>query len=98
MAATQPRRDADNLAILEKLRPVYEGLKAQKIRSESDVARFEQELANAKAAAEAELGTSNLDEIRARIAADRTANTAAVDEFEKKIGEIKRASEALGKG
>jgi predicted nucleic acid-binding Zn-ribbon protein len=97
MAEINVRKDAENLAILERLRPEYERLKTEKIRSESDVERYEKELADARAAAVAALGTADLMEIRGRIERDRAVNTEAVDAFEAALAEIRRSSDALGK-
>ena len=97
VAAAKPRNDTENLAVLERLRPVFEGLKADRIRTESDLARYEQEIAEHRATAEVELGTSDLAQIRQMIQERRAENTAMVDQFETAIAAVKSRLEALPK-
>ncbi len=87
--STKSRNDKDNLARLEALRPVYEDLRNQRIRSEGDVARAQQDLAEAERLAKEELGTSDLGEIRRMVDERWRGNTAKVDEFEASVNDIR---------
>ncbi len=75
------RKDSENLQRLEELRPLYEALKAERIRAESDIERLTRELDEARQSALEQLGTDDEDEIRRMIEAARARNTEAVEAF-----------------
>lgn len=76
-----PHRDSESLGRLEDLRPVFERLKADRIRAESDIERLTRELDEARRLARQELGTDDEDEIRRMIAAAEAETEAAVAAF-----------------
>ena len=75
------RKDSENLQRLEELRPLYEALKAERIRAESDIERLTREHDEARQSALEQLGTDDEDEIRRLIEAARARNTEAVEAF-----------------
>ena len=90
------RTDSENLQRLEALRPLHEALKAERIRAESDIARLERELEEARQAARAQFGTDDEDEIRRLIEAARARNTDAVEAFAAMLQGIAARLEPLG--
>ncbi len=95
MTSSRGRSNADNLKLLEQLRPTFEKLRAERIRAESDIERLEQELEEARAEARAELGTDDEEEIRRLIAATETENAALVQEFAATIRAIEQRLKEL---
>ena len=87
----KPRSDRENLAKLDRLRPIHEDLKGQKIRSESELQRAIRDLEEARRAAEEEVGTSDLDQIRGMVEERWAANTRDVDDFEAKVNAVQAA-------
>lgn len=87
---TQARKDADNLKILERLKPEFDQLKTMRIRTEAEVERHSQEYDAAKAQAREALGTDEEAEIRRLIEAGREENTREVDAFVAAIEDVKR--------
>lgn len=86
---TAPRKDAENLKILEALKPEFERLKATRIRTEAEVERHAREHDEAKAEARERLGTDDETSIRALIEEGRARNTEAVDAFVAAIDDVK---------
>lgn len=76
------RTNADTLALLERLRPAYERLRAERIRAEGEIERLTRELEAAREAARAELGTDDEGEIAVMIETARARNAALVEAFE----------------
>jgi len=79
--AANARNDAENLKAIEAIRPLFEKLQADRIRTEADIVRLAREHEEAKALAMEELGTSDETEIRTMIEDARLGNTQAADEF-----------------
>ncbi len=94
--AIKPRSDRDNLAKLERLRPIHEDLKGQRIRSQSELERARKDLEDARREAEEEVGTSDVAEIRHMVEQRWTANTRDVDEFESKVMAVQAAIPSQG--
>lgn len=90
MNAKRPRTDADNLKLLDQLRPTFEQLKAERIRAESEIDRLTKELEAARADARRELGTDDEEELRRMILTTQEENTALVDSFSDAIRDIER--------
>ena len=88
------RKDSENLQRLEELRPLYEALKAARIRAESDIERLTRELDEARQSALEQLGTDDEDEIRRMIEAARVRNTQAVEAFAATLRSIAARLEA----
>jgi hypothetical protein len=88
MGDAPTRVDAENLKLLEQLRPKFERLKVERIRAESEIERLTLELEEARRLARQELGTDDEDGIRRMIDAARTRNTAMVEEFAALVHEI----------
>ena len=88
------RKDSENLQRLEELRPLYEALKAERIRAESDIERLTRELDEARQSALEQLGTDDEDEIRRMIEAARARNTEAVEAFAATLRSIAARLEA----
>jgi chromosome segregation ATPase len=74
--------DMDNVRRIEQLRAMFERLRTERIRAESEVERLQRELEQAREAARAAFGTDSEDEIRNMIETARAQNTRVVDEFE----------------
>lgn len=81
--------------MLDQMRPLYERLKAEKIRTESDLERLEKDYAAARQAAIAALGTDDEDQIRAHIQEIWATNSAAVDDFKSLLLQIEADLNAL---
>lgn len=95
---TAMRKDADNLKILETLRPEFDKLRTERIRNEDAIERHARDYETAKANAEQVLGTSDEAEIRAKIESIRTENTKAVDDFAASLRDVQERLEALERG
>lgn len=96
MRSTLTRMDSESLKRLEKLRPEFERLKAERIRAEGEIARLEQELQAAREFARRELGTDDETAIRRMIEDARARNTAMVEDFAGMLGAIGARLTKLG--
>ncbi len=85
------RPDAENLAIIEKLRPEHTALTNKLIRSETELERGERDVAELMTSLKDGWGTDDLDKIRAVVRDNYETNTKAVDEFQAKIEAAKQA-------
>lgn len=81
MAKSRTRPGADGLSRLDELRPVFERLKAERIRAESEVERLTRELDAARRSAREAFGTDDEEEIRRMVADAEARNAAAIDDF-----------------
>lgn len=75
------RKDSDNLAIIERLKPKHAAELNKKIRFEAELERGERDLEEMLAQLEAGWGTRDLEEVRNIVKANYEANTTLVDEF-----------------
>lgn len=78
---SQMRKDSDNLAIIERLKPKHAAELNKKIRFEAELERGERDLEELLAQLEEGWGTRDLDKVRDIVKANYEANTAIVDEF-----------------
>ena len=96
MAMKTARLDSENLRLLDQLRPAFERLRTERIRSEGEIERLGRELEGARAEALAAFGTDDEAEIRRLIEAARAENTALVDAFAGRVRAIGARLGALG--
>lgn len=82
------RNDAENIRILEQLRPEYDQLKTAQIKVVSEIERLEAEIAQEEARVLELLGTHDQKEMEALIHDGWKDNTAVVDEFKSIIDAI----------
>lgn len=92
------RNDAENLKILEQLRPQYDQLKTAQIRLVAESERLEAEIAAEEAKAVELLGTHDQEEMKKLIHDAWTDNTAVVDEFKSIIDNINATFRQLSGG
>ena len=93
--AAPARSNQENLTLLERLRPDYERLKAERIRAEGEIERLGRELEAARLAARAEFGTDDEGEIAAMIAVARARDAALVDAFAEALRAVESRLAAL---
>lgn len=84
------RNDAENLRILEELKPEFERLKTERIRTDDAIERHAAEFETAKARALEVLKTADEAEIRTMISDLRDRNTQAVDDFRASLQDVKK--------
>lgn len=84
------RSDAENLKILNGIKPRFEELRKLVIRNDADLERAKQDLNVAKEDAMRIAGTSDEDEIRQIIMDGQRKNSEAVDTFVTQIEEVER--------
>lgn len=89
------RKDSENLAIIEKMKPEHEQLRNLKIRTDTELERGERDIAELKKELMESCGTDDLDAVRAKIVENYAANTAAVDEYVALFSAVKSALEAI---
>jgi hypothetical protein len=92
------RKDSDNIAILEKLRPEHGAALNRLIRSEADLERGERDIAEHRAALKEGWQTDDLDAVRGIILANYAANTRDVDEFAALLDEVRRELAVIDAG
>jgi phage shock protein A len=98
MTTGQSRPIADSLRRLEEMRTIYERLRTERIRAESEVERLTVELERVRESARATFGTDDENEIARLIEAARASNADAIAEFESLIRDLQTRLEALGGG
>jgi uncharacterized protein YaaN involved in tellurite resistance len=98
MTTGQSRPIADSLRRLEEMRTIYERLRTERIRAESEVERLTVELERVRESARATFGTDDENEIARLIEAARARNADAIAEFESLIRDLQTRLEALGGG
>lgn len=89
------RKDSENLAIIERLKPEHEKLRNLRIRNEAELERGERDIAELKQELMESCGTDDLDAVRAKIVENYVANTSAVDEYVALFNAVKSALEAI---
>ncbi len=89
------RNDAENIKILEQLRPQFEQLRTAQIRLVAESERLEAEIAAEEARALEMLGTHDQAEMEKIIQDAWADNTAVVDEFKGIIDEINNSYKQL---
>lgn len=80
------------------MRTIYERLRTERIRAESEVERLTVELERVRESARATFGTDDENEIARLIEAARAHNADAIAEFESLIRDMQTRLEALGGG
>ena len=80
------------------MRTIYERLRTERIRAESEVERLTVELERVRESARATFGTDDENEIARLIEAARAHNADAIAEFESLIRNMQTRLEALGGG
>jgi uncharacterized protein YaaN involved in tellurite resistance len=98
MTTGQSRQNADSLRRLNEMRAIYERLRTERIRAESEVERLAVELERVRESARAMFGTDDENEIAGLIEAARARNADAIAEFESLIRDMETRLEALGGG
>lgn len=86
--ASPARTDAETLGILEKVRPVYERLRSERMRNEGVIQGCERDHKAAEERAMEMFGTSDEGEIRAIIEERRARNATRVDDFDAQVRQI----------
>lgn len=81
-------RDSQVEQELHELRKQYEFLRERKVRTEQDVANLTDQLEALKKQAEAEYGTSNMDELKALLEQKRQQNEEVVAKYRDHIRTI----------
>jgi uncharacterized protein YaaN involved in tellurite resistance len=80
------------------MRTIYERLRTERIRAESEVERLTVDLERVRESARATFGTDDENEIARLIEAARASNADAIAEFESLIRDLQTRLEALGGG
>ncbi|MBG0791581.1 MAG: hypothetical protein H0S80_13910 [Desulfovibrionaceae bacterium] len=81
-------RDASVERELNELKQQYESLRDRKVRTEQDVANLTEQLETLKKQAEAEYGTSDMEELQALLEQKRQQNEEAVARYREHIAAI----------
>jgi hypothetical protein len=90
------RLESDSLRRLDDLRKTFDKLRAERIRAEGEVERLTRDLDEARALAQAELGTSDEAEIRNLIEVALAQNAKQVEEFGSALGDVEARLRQLG--
>jgi hypothetical protein len=90
------RLESDSLRRLDDLRKTFDKLRAERIRAEGEVERLTRDLDEARALAQAELGTSDEMEIKNLIEAALAQNAKLVEEFGAALGNVEARLRQLG--
>ena len=90
------RLQTDQLRRLEEMRKTLDKLRAERIRSEREVARLPRELDEARALAKAELGTDDEAQIQSLIEEAQRRNAKLTEEFGIALREIETRLKQLG--
>jgi hypothetical protein len=90
------RLESDSLRRLDDLRKTFDKLRAERIRAEGEVERLTRDLDEARALAEAELGTSDEVEIKNLIEAALAQNAKLVEEFGAALSDVEARLRQLG--
>ena len=90
------RLESDSLRRLDDLRKTFDKLRAERIRAEGEVERLTRDLDEARALAQAELGTSDEAEIKNLIEAALAQNAKLVEEFGAALGDVEARLRQLG--
>jgi hypothetical protein len=88
--------DTETMRRIDEMRAVFERLRTERIRAESEVERLKGELDRARAEARATFGTDSEDEIRSLIEAARAENVARLEAFGMLLGDIEARLRGLG--
>lgn len=83
-----PERDTRVERELNELRQQYQRLRDRKVRTEQDVANLTEQLETLKRQAEAEYGTSDIEELQALLEEKRRTNEEAVARYREHIRTI----------
>jgi hypothetical protein len=78
---TTPRKDSDNLAIIERLKPKHAAEINRKIRLEAELERGERDVEELLGRLEKLCGTRDINQVRDIVKANYTASTEAIDRF-----------------
>ena len=89
------KNDAENIRILEQLRPRYDSLRTAQIKLSAEEDRLSQEIADEEAKAIETFGTCDPDSLDKIISDAWADNTAVVDEFVNIVNEIDAAYRQL---
>ncbi len=93
--ASMPEEDKKIQQALEALRKEYDGLHKKKIETDTTLQNLEDQLEELKKRAEAEYGTSDLEELKAMLARWREENARRIAEYQEHIQSIKEALEKI---
>lgn len=94
-AQAVPLEDQKIQEALETLRKEYEGLRKKKIETDTTLENLKEQLEELKKRAEAEYGTSDVEELKALLARWREENAQKVADYQKHIAAIKDALERI---
>lgn len=89
------RKDSENLAIIERLKPKHAAELSKLIRFEAELERGERDLEELFVELEQRWGTRDLNKIRELVTQNYAANTEAVDQWIAKREAVNEALEAL---
>jgi hypothetical protein len=90
-----PRKDADNRAIIDALKPKHAAELNKKIRYEAELERGEKDLEELLAQLEAGWGTRDLNKIRDIVKENYEENTILVDRFRDALAAVAEGLEAV---
>lgn len=90
-----PEEDRRIQEALEALRKEYDGLHKKKIETDTTLQNLREQLEELKKRAEAEYGTSDVEELKAMLAQWREENARKVADYEAHIRSIKEALENI---
>jgi glutathione S-transferase len=90
--------DSKTLKRLDELRPVYDRLRAERIRAESEIERLTAELEEARRLARDAFGTDDEAALTGLVEAARAENDAAVEAFSARLRAIEARLARSGGG
>jgi hypothetical protein len=89
------RKDSDNLAMIEQLKPKHATEMNRKIKLEAELERGERDVEELLAQLESRWGTRDLDKIREIVRQNYEQNTQAVDEFAAALNAVSEGLAAI---
>nr|WP_250807700.1 hypothetical protein [Neorhizobium tomejilense] len=90
-----PRKDSDNRAIIDDLKPKHAAQLNQKIRYETELSRGEKDLEELLAQLEEGWGTRDLNQIREIVKNNYETNTVLVDQFKAALAAVDEGLQAV---